>query len=105
AFTASASTATAARPQIALLPTSMNTVLSGAPIAVHAESDGIVEAYAMRVPAGAAVDDLALMTASQEITFTAPRPGEYWIAAIARNARAVSPPAIATVRVFEDAAV
>lgn len=103
AFTATASTATAARPRIALLPTSRNASLSMTPIALSAESDGLVEPYVIRVPAGASPDDLSLMTAGQEIGFIAPRPGEYWIAAVARNDQSVSPPAIATVRVFEDA--
>ncbi len=59
----------------------------------------------VKLPAGVAAGDLQASLPedpSQALSFTAPRPGSYWVAARLRGERALSAPAFATVRVFED---
>lgn len=105
AFTATEPPApNAARPSLSIAPRSQNAILSGAPIVLTASSTG-AQAYAMRVPAGADEAELELEVAGREISFVAPRPGEYWIAAALSNASSSSTPAIAVVAVFEDGAM
>lgn len=96
AFNAAETSTITVRPTLSIAPRSQNAILSAEPIVLTVSSTG-AQTYAMRVPAGA---ELALSVTGQEISFVAPRPGEYWIAASLKN----STPAIATVAVFEDAA-
>jgi hypothetical protein len=105
AFTATSSTSAAPRPELVLEPRSTNRALAdgrAAITALGARSGDVLETTWLRVPAGAAPEELALDVTGQEISFLPSRPGEYWISAQLRSAELLSAPAIATVAVFDD---
>jgi hypothetical protein len=98
AFTATASSAAAARPALALSPSSQNLVL-GSPVSISAltSTSGALEVQLVRTPAG---DDPIV---DEQLRFLPSRPGEYWISAVLHAEGASSAPAIATALVSEDA--
>jgi hypothetical protein len=104
AITVTSSAAPSVRPELEMSPRTQNVAPSDARIELDATGDGDLEAFFMRVPAGAHAEELALELTDRKISFFGTRPGEYWIAALASNANAVSTPAIATVLVTADPA-